>query len=71
MKKSSLEASCPLCGGDNACAMARGDDSAQACWCVDATISPEALAAIPEADKGRRCLCAECAKLTGDFERAR
>lgn len=52
---------CPLCGGDNACAMAASADAAAECWCSAARIAPEALARLPEAERGRRCVCARCA----------
>lgn len=54
-------AACPLCGGDNACAMASGDGGAGECWCFAARIPPETLARIPEEERGRRCVCARCA----------
>jgi hypothetical protein len=54
-------AACPLCGGDNACAMAAGDGGAGECWCSAARIPPETLARLPEAERGRRCVCARCA----------
>ncbi|MBX3464329.1 MAG: cysteine-rich CWC family protein [Planctomycetes bacterium] len=50
---------CPLCGGPNACAMAAG--SSTPCWCAAATIAPAALARVPEAARGRACLCRTCA----------
>lgn len=54
---------CPLCGGANACAMAKADGDATAgadCWCSGRTIDPAALAAIPEELRMRACLCANC-----------
>ena len=54
-------AACPLCGGDNACAMAAGGGGAGECWCSAARIPPEALARIPAEERGRRCVCARCA----------
>ena len=53
---------CPLCGGDNQCAMAAGQP-AETCWCQGASISPEALAAIPAESVGVRCLCPACGRL--------
>jgi hypothetical protein len=52
---------CPLCGGENACAMAAPAGGAGECWCSAARIPPETLARIPEAERGRRCVCARCA----------
>ncbi|MBE2250475.1 MAG: cysteine-rich CWC family protein [Myxococcus sp.] len=50
-------ARCPLCGEPNACGMAAGS---QACWCFGATLDPQALAKIPEAAKGKACVCQRC-----------
>jgi hypothetical protein len=55
------EGACPLCGGDNACAMAAPGGGAGECWCLAALIPPGTLARIPEAERGRRCACARCA----------
>ncbi|MEW5931888.1 MAG: cysteine-rich CWC family protein [Gemmatimonadota bacterium] len=54
-------AACPLCGGDNGCAMAAGDGGAGECWCSAARIPPETLERIPGAERGWRCVCARCA----------
>lgn len=55
---------CPLCGGDNRCAMeiekATGIPQA-ACWCMDAAIDPATRAQIPPAARGKACICAACA----------
>ncbi|RLA51094.1 MAG: hypothetical protein DRQ98_12030 [Gammaproteobacteria bacterium] len=53
---------CPLCGGDNQCAMAAGQP-AETCWCRSASISPEALVAVPTESVGVRCLCPACGRL--------
>ncbi|WP_345064994.1 cysteine-rich CWC family protein [Acidovorax lacteus] len=50
---------CPLCGGPNGCAMAAGQPP-ESCWCMQATLDPAALARIPAADRGLRCVCAAC-----------
>lgn len=54
---------CPLCGGDNRCAMeierATGA-SPGPCWCVSQTFSPDLLARLPEAARGKACICANC-----------
>jgi hypothetical protein len=56
---------CPLCGGDNRCAMelqkATGVPQPP-CWCVSETFTPELLARIPEAARGSACLCPACVK---------
>ncbi|MCB1730897.1 MAG: cysteine-rich CWC family protein [Halieaceae bacterium] len=55
---------CPLCGGDNRCAMAAGR-APESCWCNSVTIAPAALAAIPPESVGKRCLCPACGADTG------
>ena len=56
-------ARCPLCGGDNRCAMeieqATGVKQPP-CWCVDATFSAELLARLPAQAQGKACICARC-----------
>jgi hypothetical protein len=49
---------CPLCGGPNDCAIARGE---QTCWCFDEVFPPNLLERVPEADQGRVCVCRNCA----------
>lgn len=54
---------CPLCGGDNSCAMAAsgGDpDACENCWCRTATIPDAVLARVPAPLRGRACICARC-----------
>ena len=54
---------CPLCGGDNRCAMevqkATGEPQPP-CWCVTETFTPDLLARLPEAAQGQACICARC-----------
>nr|WP_144733134.1 cysteine-rich CWC family protein [Extensimonas perlucida] len=51
---------CPCCGRHNQCAQAARTD-AQDCWCMTASIAPEALAAVPAEQRGQVCLCPACA----------
>jgi len=58
---------CPLCGGDNRCAieLARATGIAQApCWCMDVGMTPASrqvlLQRIPEEARGLACVCAAC-----------
>ncbi|MBN7795324.1 cysteine-rich CWC family protein [Parahaliea mediterranea] len=51
---------CPLCDGANHCALGAGG-TIETCWCQGARIDPGALAAIPAAERGQRCLCPNCA----------
>jgi hypothetical protein len=32
-----------------------------ACWCTQASFSPELLARVPAAERGQACVCAACA----------
>lgn len=50
---------CPLCGGANACALAKGPPCGD-CWCSDVVIPPDVLARVPSHLLGRACLCARC-----------
>lgn len=52
---------CPLCGGDNACAPAQSGDLDTPCWCRQASFSAELLARVPEDQRGLACICAKCA----------
>ncbi|MCT9810598.1 cysteine-rich CWC family protein [Acidovorax sp. Be4] len=51
---------CPLCGRSNQCAVSAGTP-AEDCWCMTATISPSALAQLPDSARGQSCLCPACA----------
>lgn len=55
---------CPLCGGDNDCAMAN-ELAPESCWCVSIAIAPEILAAVPSDAVGKRCICPRCARAEG------
>ncbi|MBL8917276.1 MAG: cysteine-rich CWC family protein [Myxococcaceae bacterium] len=48
---------CPLCQQDNACGAAAGKSD---CWCFSVTLDPAALAKLPEAAKGKACVCRTC-----------
>ena len=54
---------CPLCDGDNRCAMevekATGTPQPP-CWCVAETFSPDLLARLPSEAQGQACICAGC-----------
>lgn len=54
------ERSCPLCGGENGCAIAAGQ-SVSACWCSGAKLPREALDGIPTDSRGTVCICSRCA----------
>ncbi|HYP84131.1 cysteine-rich CWC family protein [Variovorax sp.] len=58
---------CPLCGGDNRCAIEIGHATGQPqppCWCMDTRIEPALIARAarlaPQA-AGKACICARCA----------
>ena len=56
-------AKCPLCGKPNECAVAAGRDP-ESCWCMTATMTPSALASIPNEARGKVCICVRCASRT-------
>jgi hypothetical protein len=35
---------------------------AERCWCMDAVFSPSVMDKVPEAAKGKACICAKCAE---------
>ena len=54
---------CPLCGATNQCAMEIAKTTGkplERCWCVDSVFTPELLESLPEATKGKACVCAAC-----------
>lgn len=53
------QATCPVCGGPNDCAIVEGKDR---CWCFDAVIPPAVLARVPDEARGQRCVCPRCAQ---------
>jgi hypothetical protein len=59
---------CPLCGRPNACALAGRDDqrSCSDCWCAAVRIDPQVLERVPEAVRGKACLCRACATRSMD-----
>lgn len=50
---------CPLCGGDNHCASALGEDPST-CWCMTKIIPKELLAKIPKEKENTSCICEKC-----------
>ncbi|MBU0893180.1 MAG: cysteine-rich CWC family protein [Gammaproteobacteria bacterium] len=50
---------CPMCGQPNQCAMAAGRPP-ESCWCMAQVINPAVLASLPEAQRGKACICAAC-----------
>ena len=54
---------CPLCGGDNRCAMEQARATGQAqppCWCTTQRFPAELLARLPAEAAGKACICAGC-----------
>ncbi|WP_415357203.1 cysteine-rich CWC family protein [Halioglobus sp. Uisw_031] len=60
---------CPLCGGDNQCAVAAGLPP-ESCWCQSVSISGQAREKAKDS-AGERCLCPSCGLPTGDKPDAR
>jgi hypothetical protein len=56
---------CPLCGGDNQCAIASGSDPRD-CWCREAAIDTAVLARLPAEAVGKVCICPACAGTGGE-----
>lgn len=56
---------CPSCGQPNECAMAAGRDP-ESCWCMSVSIDPDVIARLPEAARGKVCICHRCATASVD-----
>lgn len=52
---------CPVCGEANGCVPAATGSFDQPCWCAGHVIDPGVIARVPEAMRGRACLCPRCA----------
>jgi hypothetical protein len=60
-------ARCPLCGAPNLCACEAGRASGQPQppgWCAQAHFPPQLLERLPEAARGKACICAACVRQT-------
>jgi uncharacterized protein (TIGR00290 family) len=55
----SMPSCCPLCGRDNACAVASGE---QSCWCYTERIPSEIRDRIPPYARNVACICQACAE---------
>jgi hypothetical protein len=55
---------CPLCGGDNRCAMAADARPAATapCWCAEVVVPPQLLEQVPPALRGKACICEACVR---------
>lgn len=55
---------CPLCGGHNHCAMeqAQADGAQTPCWCTREQFSAQLLQQVPDALRGKSCICRACLK---------
>jgi len=54
---------CPLCGQANRCAMeSPPGPSPEPCWCNRIHFSAALLQSLPEAAKGKACICQACAQ---------
>jgi hypothetical protein len=52
---------CPRCGADNDCAVARSGRIDTPCWCAGIVIARDVVDGLPEALRGVACLCRRCA----------
>jgi len=62
---------CPLCFGDNQCAIAAPSGAqsiaeCETCWCKRIDIPKELLATLPAEARGRACICLGCCKAAMD-----
>lgn len=56
---------CPLCGGDNRCALEIERESGVKqgpCWCTQVDFSADLLAHVPPEAQRKACICAACAR---------
>ncbi len=53
---------CPLCGKPNHCAMeqAQADREHAPCWCTREQFSAHLLQQVPDALRGKACICQAC-----------
>lgn len=51
---------CPICGGPNGCAASACGSFEVDCWCAAVRIDEAVLARVPEALRGRACVCRRC-----------
>ncbi|MGB0257836.1 MAG: cysteine-rich CWC family protein [Coraliomargarita sp.] len=49
---------CPLCGEPNGC----GISNPEGCWCFKNKVPAELLTRLPEAARGKSCVCFKCIK---------
>jgi hypothetical protein len=52
---------CPLCGQPNQCAISAGLPP-ESCWCMQTSVSQDALAQLPAEARGKACICPACAQ---------
>jgi glutaredoxin len=55
---------CPLCGGQNECALAKTGSLDGQCWCREVKINPAAIARAHEQLHNQSCICMQCAMAT-------
>jgi len=56
---------CPICHEPNVCAMEKAKATGtkpERCWCMDAVFTPAVMDQVPDAAKGKACICAKCAE---------
>jgi hypothetical protein len=59
MKKPNIDPfRCPLCGNNNECGVAAGEEP---CWCFRQTVPREVLQRLPLEARGVACVCRNCA----------
>ncbi|WP_458118649.1 cysteine-rich CWC family protein [Paenibacillus sp. Z6-24] len=53
---------CPLCGGNNGCAITR-QLPPESCWCMRWSIPEHVRSRIPEKQRNQSCICEQCAEV--------
>jgi hypothetical protein len=58
---------CPLCGEENACALAAG--GSRPCWCAAETFPDALLERVPAGEGQGSCICRRCLEAFRESER--
>jgi len=68
MKKPNIDPRrCPLCGNNNECGVAAGEEP---CWCFRQPVPQEVLQRLPLEARGVACVCRSCATSHNALESA-
>lgn len=62
---------CPRCGQPNHCAQAGRAQAVTDCWCFHTPIPRQLLEELPAEQRGKSCLCPNCAQALQQAPQAR